>query len=288
MTKVLVRSLQFRLVCMFIVFVSFVWICLWITLEEAPVLFAKLPRRRLIYLTYGDKCCEHAKKRACKAALSFGFTECIAANTTSLSPQFREDNKEVLEQRRGAGYWLWKPRIILDIYETMQPDDILVYADAGSFIINNPLPLLEAARQEDGGILLFGLCHHKMHTFCKRDAFILAEADEIKYFDANQFLASFIIVRPTHFARTLLERWLQLCLDKRALTDIPNEMGQPNLPHFRDHRHDQALLSLVALKMGYTPHRDPSQWGECEAKDLPVTMALSKYPTTLHHDRFRN
>jgi|ERR1700677_3547296 len=284
MTKVLVRSWQFRLVFAFVVFLALCWAYLWLTLEEAP----KSHRRQFIYLTYGSNCCVQAQQRACKAALQYGFTQCIAANTSSLSLQFREENKKVLEQPRGAGYWIWKVRLILDVYETMHPDDILVYADAGSVLIHDPIFLLGAAQQEESGILLFGLCHHKMRSWCKRDAFILAEADEAKYHDASQFLASFIVVRPTHFARVLLERWLQLCLDKRALTDIPNELGKANLPEFRDHRHDQALLSLVALKMGYTPYRDPSQYGECDEKDQPLPMAVSKYPTTFHHDRFRD
>ena len=288
MTKVLVRSWQFRLVCLFIVLVASSWVYFWISLEKAPISFAKPRHRRIIYLTYGDKCCEEAKRRACKAAFSFGFNQCIPANASSLSLEFRQENKEVLEQPRGAGYWQWKPRLILDVYETMHPDDILVYADAGSFLNHDPSLLLEALADEENGILLFGLCHHKMRTWCKRDAFILAEADEEKYYNANQFLASFIVVRPTNFARTFLERWLQLCLDKRALTDIPNELGQLNLPEFRDHRHDQALLSLVALKMGYTPHRDPSNYGLCEEKDQVFPMAISKYPSTFHHDRFRD
>ncbi len=38
-------------------------------------------------------------------------------------------------------------------------------------------------------------------------------------------------------------------------------MGKPNLPGFKDHRHDQAILAMLAIKYGLHTFRDPSQWG---------------------------
>lgn len=42
-----------------------------------------------------------------------------------------------------------------------------------------------------------------------------------------------------------MDAWLEYCTDDRILTNKPNECGQPNLPEFRAHRHDQAVLSVL-------------------------------------------
>ena len=38
--------------------------------------------------------------------------------------------------------------------------------------------------------------------------------------------------------------------DKRIITDDDNEMGVDNYEGFRDHRHDQSILSLLVKKYG--------------------------------------
>ena len=70
-------------------------------------------------------------------------------------------------------------------------------------------------------------------------------------------------------------------------SSMPVEMGQPNFPEFRDHRHDQSLLSLVAMRMGIVAYRDPSQYGEpqhCPVAHSPQ-MDSSSYGTLFLHDR---
>jgi hypothetical protein len=38
-----------------------------------------------------------------------------------------------------------------------------------------------------------------------------------------------------------------MCEDVRMVSDLPNTQGLPNLPSFSDHRHDQSLLTILAL-----------------------------------------
>jgi hypothetical protein len=52
--------------------------------------------------------------------------------------------------------------------------------------------------------------------------------------------------------------------DSRAITDDDNVLGLHNYPDFRGHRHDQAILSLLAKNWGLTVYPDPSQWGKSE------------------------
>lgn len=241
---------------------------------------------RATYMVYGDGCCARSKERACEAALRHGFTRCLSLNKTHIDSDFRVLHQTTLDQKRGAGYWLWKPFLIDDALSHMDDDEILLYADAGAELIASAQPLLDLARGPLG-LAVFGLCHHRMSRFCKRDAFVLAGIDTAEAHSRHQFLASFIVVRPTPFAREFIRRWLELSTDPRALTDQPNELG-PNLPDFFDHRHDQALLSAVAIAMNVVAHRDPSQWGKCWGRSQHTPLAHSPYGVLFNHDRWRD
>jgi hypothetical protein len=43
--------------------------------------------------------------------------------------------------------------------------------------------------------------------------------------------------------------------------DDDDVLGSINYPNFRDHRHDQAILSLFAKKWNLTIYPNPSQYG---------------------------
>ena len=40
-----------------------------------------------------------------------GFDEVFSYNYSDIDDEFKEKNKHILEQPRGAGFWLWKPYI---------------------------------------------------------------------------------------------------------------------------------------------------------------------------------
>ena len=41
--------------------------------------------------------------------------------------------------------------------------------------------------------------------------------------------------------------WLAYAMGPRILTDMRNKMGKPNLPAFKDNRHDHANSAFIAL-----------------------------------------
>jgi hypothetical protein len=60
--------------------------------------------------------------------------------------------------------------------------------------------------------------------------------------------ASCLLVKNTEANRGFVQTWLEYCTDDRILTDRPNECGRPDLPEFIAHRHDQAVLSVLAWR----------------------------------------
>jgi hypothetical protein len=76
-----------------------------------------------------------------------------------------------------------------------------------------------------------------------------------------------------------ISEWLTYAQNSRVITDDDNVLGFVNYPDFLDHRHDQAILSLLAKKWNLTVYPDPSQWGQSEKRP---------YPTIFNHHRSKS
>tara|TARA_R110002124_G_scaffold149793_6_gene315976 strand:- start:2092 stop:2721 length:630 start_codon:yes stop_codon:yes gene_type:complete len=163
-----------------------------------------------------------------------------------------------MAQRRGRGYWLWKPYLINEALQAASDGDLILYTDAAVTIVSDPAPLL--AVTELHPIVLFNQ-GDLLSAFTKRDAFVLMNADTEHFWSAPMLTATFQIYRACDESRSFVKEWLSFCSDVRVLTDIENSQGQPNFPDFHDHRHDQSILSILAARERVPIQIDPSQWG---------------------------
>ena len=176
------------------------------------------------------------------------------------APELRR-HAEVLREPRGAGYWLWKPFAIRAVLDRVPEGDWVLYLDAGTEVVAPLAPLL--ALPHAGDIVLF---HHKtgerLKKWTKRDCFVLLGLDRETAHQAPILCAGVQLYRAGSTARRFVSEVAEACTDRRILTDDPNRCGFENLPDFVEHRHDQSVLSLCALKHGIETHPDPSQYGE--------------------------
>ena len=62
-------------------------------------------------------------------------------------------------------------------------------------------------------------------------------------------MASFVLLRRSFKSIRFVSEWLTYATDPRAVSDLPSVLGE-NAPTFKDHRHDQSILSLMAEKWG--------------------------------------
>jgi hypothetical protein len=221
---------------------------------------------------------------------------------------FYAANRGILDRERGAGYWLWKPFIILDALNRMDEGDVLLYADAGIEVVAD-LSCLTKHCRDAGGLMLFAghyedigaLGPNSCGRWTKRDCFVLMGCDERRYYDAQMADASFLVLGKTEHARRFVSEWLAYCMHSAIVTDQPNVCGLPNLPGFIDHRHDQSVLSLLAARERIAYFRHPSQYGN-HLKTRPFRQPgewtryeyghwgifeNSEYGTLLNHHRGR-
>lgn len=231
-----------------------------------------------------------------RSALQFGVDKVISYRKKDLiGTTFFEKNKKILQQPRGAGYWIWKPYIILETMSRVKKNDIVIYCDSGMTVIRSLDPLFKICKRQDG-IMLFQTHSFLNKTWTKRDCFVLMECDSPEYWNAQQLMASISIYINNERNRKFVEEWGRYCCNEQIVTDMPNKCGLSNFPEFKDHRHDQSVLSLLAIKHKVEILRAPCEHGnkykmekfrhsgECRSYARhPYTN--SPYDTLLDHHR---
>jgi len=185
-----------------------------------------------------------------------GFTETKSWTIEKIKQtEFYSKHKNILDQKRGAGYWLWKPYIIFHELNMVNDGDFIVYYDCGRWELKvfrrNIKALLEWCKNNKG--ILPGIYipqYGPNSKWIKRDCFILMNCDEEQYWNHCMLQTSFSIWQKNSIALTFLKKQLYYSTDERILTDIQNVCGYPNLNGFVEHRDDQSVLTLCALKYG--------------------------------------
>jgi hypothetical protein len=230
-----------------------------------------------VLVNYAHMCCANSQKKNCEAGLEWGMDECRPLNIDFLDAEFKVNYSHILDQERGVGYWLWKPYIIGAVLDTLRDGDYLFYMDSGSYLIADVTPLIDIVDSLDG-VLLFQT-GYKNSDWTKKDTFVLMDCDIPKCTGANQLVAAFVMVKKNSYSVRFIRDWLEYCKDERILTDLDNTMGS-NYQGFRDHRHDQSVLTTLMAKNGLPSFRDPSQWGNVNG-----APGNGSYPQLVHHSR---
>lgn len=231
----------------------------------------------------------NSQKKLNKSALQFGVDECIPFTNVDLKKtEFYQKNKVILDHERGAGYWLWKPFIILEAMKQADEGDIVIYSDSGAEVIESLQPLIDICLKQQGLLFFQVPSFTGKHTnikWTKRDCLLLMDADYAEIHHAEQVAGSPHFYQKNTKHIEFIEEWLFYCEDPRILTDQPNTCGFRNYPDFLDHRHDQSVLSILARKKQIEIFRDPSQFGNHlkleqfrKKGELPAGVQYSQTP----------
>ena len=160
-------------------------------------------------------------------------------NPTHLDAKFVSKNHEILKQPRGAGYWLWKPYVILKAMKQIPRGDFLLYVDSGSLLKNNVEKLIEKLGDKD--ILLFNNSY-RMEPYTKSKLYKIMNASPEASYPREQLAAGYILLRNTPQAQKFIEQWLYWAQIPGAIDNSPSES---ELPSFIEHRHDQSILCIL-------------------------------------------
>jgi len=247
----------------------------WGSIDFAAIERAKQRPARLL-VTYADRRFLNAQRRCAATGLTAGgFDRALELRRRHLPRAWRRQHASVLAARRGAGFWLWKPKLVAMTLARAPEGVAVFYCDSGARWIGSVEPY--AALLEAGDVVAFTLGPALTDlAWTKADARAavgLAEALARE----PQRLAAFLLLRNSPRSRAVVAEWLALCEAGDLLTDAPGRL--PEAPEFEAHRHDQSLWSLVCKARGVIAVPDPSQWGN--------DRRLSHHPQILDLDRWR-
>ncbi len=180
--------------------------------------------------------------------------------------EFYDLHRDILTRPRGAGYWLWKPFIILSELEKLRDGDFLIYTDCGKpelpLTISQPLPILtQWCHDHSGGMTPGVYVPHfgRNAVWTKGECFTAMDCDSGLYRDHPQMAATFSVWEKHQASMDFVRTWLHWCTVPAALLDDQIDPQLANSPDFRDHRHDQSVLTLLAIKHGLKCIGDPWQ-----------------------------
>jgi hypothetical protein len=195
-------------------------------------------------------------------------SEYFIKNAGIMSRPFDRNVIDTYGKIRNAQYWIWKPYIILETMKLCEDGDIVFYVDGGMKVVDNLEALYEIARTNKNNRVFFSASQrydkHLQSEYTKRDCFILMGLDDPKYWNARMGNSALSMWMKTDKNIQMITEWQDYMTDPRVVTDDANTCGQPNLPGYIEHRFDQSVMTLLALKYGDDLYRDPSQYSITE------------------------
>jgi hypothetical protein len=127
----------------------------------------------------------------------------------------------------------------------------------------------------------------------KRETFYRLYCENDGFEEKNQISASFILLKKCRYSEQFIEEYLTACCDEKAISSEQFDLNIENPNYYIAHREDQSIFSIISMKYGLTPFRDPTQFGLRPWEYIlsnsviykPVRYDNSTYPTIFLHTR---
>ena len=164
---------------------------------------------------------------------------------------WKQHGKFISKNRKGYGYWLWKPYLIKKRLKEIKDGELLFYTDAGSsFNVKYPSNFMKvriAEVKKTKKIMGIFTCPERNYN----------KIDLVKYFGYEnsplflrhrQHAAGAILMMKTPEVVKFIDEWYELTYkdNYHFIDDTPSV--EPETKHFLVHRHDQSIYSLLTKK----------------------------------------
>jgi len=239
-------------------------------------------------------CCSKTGPPHNRTAYKIGKWDHVLHYTMSnISSSFYSKNSNILQQKRGAGFWLWKPWILLHaLIHKAKPCDAVCYCDTGAWWNNSAAPLWYWTTRSKYGIMVFNHIttwkngiELTERLWTKRDAYILLGVDIPEMYDTIMRKATFSCYQKNPDSIHFLNELLFYSQDDRIITDRPNALFMDNIPNFHENRHDQSVLSLLSKKYGIPAFQDCSQYTATDVNQYGKIVKHWDVPWIIKHTR---
>ena len=217
------------------------------------------------------------------SAINKGIDFILNYRRSHLDPTFVKQHASILNQKKGAGFWLWKPWIILKALETIKENDIVIYSDAGLLFREPITPLIELTKQHD--IILFEYDPNEYYGkpihIAKRELLIELDCDTNKCHYGRHVWAGMLLLKNTNKSKNFIKKWLKYSCNKKILTDTLDPNIQQHSAFVKTY-HDEAILNILYNKNPTGTYLFPSKllfdkyatWHHRTTKDHSLLMAI--------------
>lgn len=211
-----------------------------ISLEPVPTKFKNQEHKDPVYLiSYADgpEVFYQNQNFLVHSGINKGIDHFINYRRSLLDQDFLKEHTSILNEKMGAGYWLWKPWIILKTLKYAPPNAVIIYTDSGYCICGELDYVLGLVRQYDVIMAKAGQNDGPLANVVKAQILEKNGISPEKAKHLTQLVSNFIVVKNTPEGTAFIQKWFDLCTNKEFLTGENHGPGH--------HLHDLALLNIT-------------------------------------------
>lgn len=181
------------------------------------------------------------------------FDDCILYDKSYLNKDpifWNKHSKFISENKRGFGYYIWKPYIIMKTMQSLHDGDIILYLDSGCELhTSNKKYTLDTYFKQVMKDKIIGSKVAKGRTekmYNKMDLLNYLGLTNNSCLENDQRQATANMFLVCSETRNLVNDWYNIACDYHMIDDSASIM--PNNKEFIEHRHDQSIFSLLTCK----------------------------------------
>jgi hypothetical protein len=201
------------------------------------------------FITFGNQPYYNSVVRICQESKNMRiFNEIYGYTDKYLKTDIEFWNKHgnfIEKNRRGYGYWLWKPYLIKKELDKSKENDMIFYCDAGCEVNEKGKRRLheyiDMLNTSDTGIITFKLTHLE-RVYTKNKVFETLGSNKK---DVLHCLATVILIKKNKKSTDIVNQWYENCENYNLINDETKE--EDSL--FKENRHDQSVLSVLVNKL---------------------------------------
>lgn len=238
----------------------------------------------IYWTTFGDRRLVNTRERITQEAINMDiFKDLYPWDETMFEMEYWEKYKNHIERnRRGFGYYIWKPYIIEKTLSVLPENVYLLYTDVGCTLYKTGVPrlleyvdLLESASAH---VLGFHL-EYVEKQWTKKDLLIRMNYSNSDQINTPHCLSGIILFKNNEKTRQLVKEWRIIMEEDVHLIDDSPSIAT-NEPEFVEHRHDQSVFSILLKQYNGVILKDETWWPEANWADkvhYPVHATRLKY-----------
>lgn len=207
---------------------------------------------KIVAVCFSDDSLKKTRKRYADELRSKNlFYKVIEYTPDDFDEAFKTKHRDFIEQnRKGYGYYIWKPYIFLKALKELEIGDILVYGDSGNEIPGTReecLNMFTKVLTLSKGIKLMASKQGWSIRWIKSDLYFKMGWRTYFFAFKRMVEAGRVVMVKNSETLKFIEEWLYYATENyHNIDNSPSRL--PNFPFFYEHRNDQSVFSILFHK----------------------------------------